>query len=183
MTKKLPSVKMIKMKRLFPLALIGLGLLLIMVTAGFWSFNQKLGNPAPAPLPEVVAGLSLTEAVQGDQAIAEFSRLHGSDFPLTSGAVGMYGGNHSATLWVAGAPFKLMTGRMLAAMRDKIASTKGRSPFSPVGERQEGSRTIYELDGMGQKHFYFQSGKLIVWLAVNPERAEDVLNQVLMFYP
>ena len=68
-------------------------------------------------------------------------------------------------------------------MRDKIARTSGSSPFSPVGERKDGSRTIYELDGMGQKHFYFQSGKLIVWLAVDLESAEEVLAQVLKFYP
>jgi hypothetical protein len=121
------------MKRLFPLALMGLGLLLIMVTAGFWSFNQKVQHPSSAPLPEAVAGLRLTGSVQGDQAIAEFARLHDDNFPLMSGAVGMYGDDHSATLWVAGAPFKPMAGRMLSAMRDKITSTSGRSPFSPVG--------------------------------------------------
>jgi hypothetical protein len=35
----------------------------------------------------------------------------------------------------------------------------------------------------GQKHFYFQSRKLIVWFAVDPERAEEALNQILKFYP
>ena len=111
------------MKRLFPLALMGLGLLSIITTAGFWSFNQKVQNPSTAPLPEVVAGLSLTGSIQGEQAIVQLTRLHGRNFPLTSGAVGMYGSDHSATLWVAGAPFKPMAVRMLVAMRDKIAST------------------------------------------------------------
>ena len=183
MTKQTPSVNMVEMKRLFPLGLMGLGLLLIIGTAGFWSFNQKVQHPSSAPLPERVTDLSLTQSRMAEKAIAEFARLHGNDFPLTSGAVGMYGADHSVTLWVAGAPFQTMAGRMLAAMRDKIASTSGSSPFSPIGERRDGTRAIYELDGMGQKHFYFQSGKLIVWLAVDPERAEEVLTQALKFYP
>ena len=183
MTKKAFSTKMVEMKRLFPLGLMGLGLLLIIGTAGFWGYNQKVQKPAPAPLPERVADLSLTQSLMAGEAIAEFTRLHGNDIPLTSGAVGMYGSDHSVTLWVAGVPFQTIANRMLVAMRDKIARTSGSSPFSPVGERKDGSRTIYELDGMGQKHFYFQSGKLIVWLAVDLESAEEVLAQVLKFYP
>lgn len=183
MTKKAFSTKMVEMKRLFPLALMSLGLLLIISTAGFWSYNQKAQKPAPAPLPERVADLSLTQSLLGEEAIAEFTRLHGNEFPLVSGAMGMYGSSHSVTLWVAGATAPSIAGKMVGAMRDKIASTSGRSPFLPIGERQAGSRTVYELDGMGQKHFYFQSGKLIVWLAVDPERAEEILTQILNFYP
>jgi hypothetical protein len=127
--------------------------------------------------------LSLAQSLTGEKAIAEFSRLHGNDFPLTSGAVGMYGSNHSATLWIAGALFKPLAGRLLAAMRDKIAGSAGESPFTPVGELQNGPRTIYALNGMGQKHFYFQSGKLLIWLAVDPQIADETLTTVLKFYP
>jgi hypothetical protein len=162
---------------------MGLGLLLILGTAGFWSYNQRVQHPSPAPLPERVLDLSLAQSLMAEEAIAEFTRLHGNDFPLTSGAVGMYGADHSVTLWVGGAPAKFAAGRMLSAMRDKIASTSVSSPFSPIGERQDGSRSVYELDGMGQKHFYFRSDKMIVWLAVDPARADAALAQILMFYP
>lgn len=152
-------------------------------TAGIWIYNQKVQHPEPAPLPDQVAGLALTQTLMAEDAIAEFTQLHGNDFPLTSGAVGMYGNDHSLTLWVAGAPFQYIANRLLVAMRDKIAKTSGSSPFTPAGERREGSRTVYELDGLDQKHFYFQSGKMIVWLAAEPERAEEVLAQILKFYP
>jgi hypothetical protein len=125
----------------------------------------------------------LTQSLIGEKAIAEFTRLHGNDFPLTSGAVGMYGSDHFVTLWVAGGPFKPVADRLLEAMHDKIAGSTGESPFIPVGELLDGTRTVYELDGMGQKHYYFQSGKLIIWLAVNPLRTEEVLTTVLKFYP
>lgn len=171
------------MKRLVPLGIIGLGLLLLIGAAGFWSFNQRVRNPVPVPLPERIADLSMVKSLTAKKAIDEVSRLHRDDFPLTSGAVGMYGTDHSITLWVAGAPFQTIANRMLVAMREEIAKPSGNAPFSPAGERQDGSRTVYELDGMGQKHYYFQSGKLIVWLAADPERAEDALTQTLKFYP
>jgi hypothetical protein len=66
-------------------------------------------------------------------------------------------------------------------MKDKIA--EGNSPFTPTGERPDGSRVIYELGGMGQKHFYFQSGDLLIWLAADVDLAEQALGQVLVFYP
>lgn len=174
---------MIEMKRVLPICLMSLGLLIVLSAAAFWGYNQKVQHPSPAPIPPVVAGLPLAESYLAEKAITEFSRLHGSDFPLTSGAVGMYGSDHSVTIWVARAPFQSTAKRLLVAMHDKIASTSGRSPFLPIGERPDGARTVYELEGMGQKHYYFQSGKLIVWLAVEPEKAEEVLAQVLKFYP
>lgn len=183
MTKKARLVKMVEMKKLFPICLICVGILSLLVSAGVWGYNQKVQHPSSAPLPDAVADLDLTESLMAERAITEFTRLHGNDFPIISGSIGMYGADHSATLWVAGAPLQPVAGRMLAAMRNKIASTSGGSPFSPVGERQDGSRTVFELDGMGQKHFYFQSGKLIVWLTVDPERAEEALTQILKFYP
>jgi hypothetical protein len=36
---------------------------------------------------------------------------------------------------------------------------------------------------MGQKHFYFQSGDLLIWLAADQEIAEQAISQVLEFYP
>jgi hypothetical protein len=116
----------------------------------------------------------------GPQAEADFSNLHGKQFPLTSGAVGIYG-NRQATLWVAGAPLNLMAARMVIAMRDKIA--EGNSPFTPNGEYQDNQRTIYILEGLGQKHFYFQSQNLVIWLAADADIADAALQKLEETYP
>ena len=42
---------------------------------------------------------------------------------------------------------------------------------------------IFELDGLGQRHYYFRSGLLVIWIAVNNDLAEDALSELLMFYP
>ena len=100
---------------------------------------------------------------------------------MNKGAVGIYGDEHEITLYVAGTPLNFMAGRLLAAMRDKI--TISETPFTPVGEREQEGRTVYELQGMGQRHFYFRSNDLVVWLAVDEVVSNAALNQVLDFYP
>ena len=74
-----------------------------------------------------------------------------------------------------------MAKQILVQMRDKIA--EGNSPFTPIAERNINGRMVYELDGLGQKHYYYQSGDLIVWLAANEEEAEQALAESLAFYP
>lgn len=168
------------MKRSISLTLIVLGTLFVVAALGWASFEETIGNPATLTLPEQLAGLPLSSQMNGPQAVADFSNLHGKQFPLTSGAVGIYG-DHQATLWVAGAPLNLMTARMVTAMRDKIA--EGNSPFTPSGEYQDNKRTIYVLKGMGQKHFYFQSQNLVIWLAADADIADTALQQLKEIYP
>ncbi|MBU4225235.1 MAG: hypothetical protein KKC71_05385 [Chloroflexi bacterium] len=168
------------MKRSLSLTLMFLGTLFVVAALGWAYFEKATDNPSPLALPEQLAGLPLSSQMTGPQAVANFSNLHGKQFPLTSGTVGIYG-DHQATLWVAGAPLNLMTARMVTAMRDKIA--EGNSPFTPSGEYQDNQRTIYVLKGMGQKHFYFQSQNLVIWLAADADIADAALQQLKEIYP
>lgn len=168
-------------RRFGPPILIALGVLILMATLGYWRYAEALAHPAPAALPPSLAELPLVSASYSGEAIAEIARLHGKSFALTSGAVGLYGGRGQATLWVSGTPIHLIATEMLQAMRDRLA--KGNSPFTLVAERQEGGRILYELDGLGQKHFTFQSGTLVIWLAADPQIAEQALKETLAFYP
>ena len=65
-------------------------------------------------------------------------------------------------------------------MRQKIA--EGNSPFTPVDEFDSRHRKIYVLEGMGQRHYYFQSQNLVIWLAANPAFADKALQQILEVY-
>ena len=173
---------MMKMvKRKLPLILIIIGLSFMLTSAAYAWFAGAVNHPGEAPLPEQLAGNRMVSSIEGEAAIAEMENLHGKEFPLVSGAIGRYGAEGQGTLWVSGAPFKLMATRMVSSMRDKIA--QGRSPFTPIGEQKNGKRTIYELEGLGQSHFYFQSGSLLIWLAVDANQAEQALAEVLEFYP
>jgi hypothetical protein len=168
------------MKRSLSLILMFLGTLIVLAVFGWAFVENSIGHPATLSLPGQLAGLPLSSQMAGPQAVAEFSNLHGEQFPLISGAFGIYG-NNQVTLWVAGAPLNLMAARLVTAMRDKIA--EGNSPFTPSGEYQDNKRTIYTLEGMGQKHFYFQSHNLVIWLAADADIADAALQQLKEIYP
>lgn len=168
------------MKRIFPIGLIGLGILLTFGAVSSLYFDNLVNQPTRVLLPEQVAGLQMSDHKTDAQAAAELKNLHNQQFPLTSGAIGIYGGRQ-ITLWAAGAPLNFMASRMVEAMREKIA--QGNSPFTPIEQFTQGKRTIYFLEGMGQKHYYFQSKNLVIWLAVDPAFADEALEQILEAYP
>lgn len=168
------------LKRFGPLALIGVGAILLLAAIAYWVYAAALANPGAATVPDVLAGMPLTQKTVGLEAVAEITRLHNKEFPLTSGAMAMYG-DGAVTLWVSGAPASPIADEMVRTMTDKIA--EGRSPFTPMGVRQVNGRAVYELVGMGQRHFYFQSGTLVVWLAATEEVAEKALEAALAYYP
>ncbi len=175
------SERRINWAPIIPVILIALGGLILLGVLGYGYYNLILSNPKPAPLPETIADFPLQEHLFGVQAIDEINRLHGLEFPISSGAVGVYGELGEITIWVSGAPTRFMADRMMKDMELRIA--EGNSPFTPLGARDGGDRMIYELDGLGQKHFYYQSGKLLIWLAANHNIAEQALAETLMFYP
>jgi len=168
------------MRRIFPMIFITLGAALFLGAAGWFYLDNLVKHPAALTLPERIAGLSLTDRLTGAEAAENFINLQHQRFPITSGAIGFYGSNQ-ATLWAAGAPFNFMAASMVNSMRDKIS--EGNSPFTPTNEYRFGGRTVYELEGMDQKHFYFQSNNLIVWLAADPAIADQALEQTLEAYP
>ena len=168
------------MRRIGPIILIGMGVLSILFTGTWMYINNLIRHPGVVALPNQVASLPLTSRMTGTDATQEFSMLHSEQFPLTSGAVGIYGDSQIA-LWVGGTPLDFMARSLVAGMRDKIA--KGNSPFTPVAERKEGGRTIYVLEGMGQTNYYFQSNNLVIWLAAEPALADEALRQTLEAYP
>lgn len=163
------------------MVLIVTGFFIILIGLGYDYYSQSLAQVSPAPLPVKLAGFPLSGRMLGHPAINELTWMHGKGFPLTKGAVGTYGPDNQITLYVAGVPIKFMAGRLLIAMRDKIAEAN--SPFTPLAAREINQHTVYELEGFGQRHYYFRSDDLIIWLAADETFAEEALGQVLSFYP
>ena len=165
-------------RRRTAMVLIGIGALVLMGSIAYLLAGAQTNT---LPLPQTLAELALTNATYGPEAVTEINRLHGKEFPLTAGAMGAYSdGKTNAALWVSKFASRAVAQQIVDAMRDKIA--EGRSPFEPVGTRRVGARTIYELDGLGQKHFYFQSNDLVIWLAVDPAIASQAVSQMLEVY-
>lgn len=163
-----------------PLALVLAGSALvataaIMKTMGVW----PAGFTDPA-IPSELAGLSLVEVKTGDAAIAEVEHLHGQRFPLVSAAFARYGVMGEGTLWVAEAENEDLAGGLLTSMLSAIAA--GGTPFTPLAPESIGGVTVYALRGLGQEHMVFQSGRVIVWLAVDPALVEAASQTIVEAY-
>ena len=167
------------MKRIFPLALITLGILLSIGALSQLYLNNRVSSSAALDLPNQLAELRMTDSKSGDQAISEFTDLHGKSFPVIYGAVSIYG-NREITLWVAGTTSDSIAKELTDAMQKRIA--EGNSPFTPINEIKQRNRKVYALEGMGQRHYYFQSQNLVIWLAADPALADEALQQILEVY-
>ena len=168
------------LRRRGPALAIALGAVMVLASISGYVLTQRLARPGAAPLPPQLAGISLDEARYGSSATAEVTRLHDRSFPLLAAAAGDYGGGR-ATLWVGETVAAWSAAQMVQAMQRSIG--EGRSPFLPTGEQALAGRTVHALEGMGQSHFYFQSGRRVIWLAVDPPLAGRALEETLTFYP
>ncbi|MEW6567863.1 MAG: hypothetical protein AB1449_06805 [Chloroflexota bacterium] len=142
--------------------------------------RERILEPGDAPLPTDLAGLTLQRAVYGRQAVAELTRLHGRSFPLTAGAVGMYGPSGNSTLWVSEAPGGAAAAALVWSMERSIAETQ--TPFTPVEDRTTPEGEIHVLAGFGQTHHYFRLGSRVLWLAADPNLAEAALQDTMEYY-
>jgi hypothetical protein len=168
-------------RRRSALALIGFGFVVVVFALGYYLYLQEVVIIGSAPLPLELVELSLEGKVEGEAALEELAWMHQQGFSLNRGAIGSYGEQGQIVIYAAGTPFGLTTSSLVRDMREKIAAVD--SPFAPIAEREINRRRVYELIGLGQKHFYFRSGDLIIWLAADESLAEEALAQVLDYYP
>lgn len=165
-------------KRLGIFFLIFTGTILVAGSLLFWKNIEK--QDKSVHLPKSLTGKALREVNYGPDAVKEITQLHNKDLGAISGAMGIYGSNQ-LSVWVAGFSSPATAAQMVNAMREKI--TPGKFPFAPTGSQLIGGRAIYQLDGMGQKHYYFQSNNLVIWLAASENLAEAALKEIMAYYP
>ncbi len=171
--------EIVTVKRFLPFVLVILGLLLF-AGAMFAMFHQVAASRRNSPLaPATLAHLLATKQVSGNDAMQSIQTLHGTDFGLVDGSVTTYG-EQNATLWVSVSDSPESAGELITRMSLRISS--GGTPFMMREMLNFNERDIYSLEGMGQLHFYFQSGNKVIWLAADEPIAEQALQEALAFY-
>lgn len=155
-------------------------------TSGGGSSGEAGPSSATASLagPSQLAGLDLVARESGATALVEVEQLHGKALgPAAAQAwVGHYGHAgqaEQATVWITRSADTGEAESLFTRMRDRIG--QGRSPFQLMGPISEQGVRGYELDGMGQKHFYYLSGRDLYWLAIEPGRAQTGLRELVIF--
>jgi hypothetical protein len=131
-------------------------------------------------LPTQLAGLPLTTSYRDRAALAQLQPLRESHIELRSGAFGVYG-DGAASLWVAGAGDTATAQRLMDEVATRIA--RGDTPFGRDSLHTLAQRSVHELSGLGQRQFYFRSGRRVVWLSATRGHAAAALEEALRFYP
>jgi len=167
-------------KRVIPILLMIIGFLIFISAVGILLSPKLASTPQKELLPQALGGLPLNQAIYGPEAIAGVIELHGVDFPLEDAAIGQYGNQGEITLWVSVEPDAATAAELNNLMTEKI--NEGRSPFTLPVIQQFGGTPVYVLEGLGQMHYYWQAGDLILWLAADYEIANVVLEECLDFY-
>lgn len=161
-----------------PAFLIGLGLVLLLAASSWLVLDRQAIDQGAGKLPARLAGLPLSEQLSDRPALAKIGRLHGQDFSLVDGAVARYG-DSTATVWVSSTRTTSLAAQQVQAMTGRIS--EGRSPFTPLGRKEVEGITVYSLTGMGQRHYYFQLERRVVWLAVTAELADQALGELIRY--
>lgn len=119
--------------------------------------------------------------VSGAEARAQIEQLHGKVFGagLDQAWIGQYGDPPQATVWVTRSVSREDAEALLARMSDRLGN--GESPFRLIGPVTFKGAQGYELDGMGQKHYYFIVGSDLYWLAIDPEFAVSGFGDLVRF--
>lgn len=126
-------------------------------------------------IPAKLGLLSLTQAMTGTEALAEFAQLHGKGFDLIGGYMAHYG-KDQALLWVGQAKDDKAATDMVAQMAQKIGPDN--PMFKDLQALDMGGRTLYSAVGQGQQHFFYAVNDKIVWLAAKAEQAPDALHSL-----
>lgn len=143
-----------------------------------------LANPTILPaqlnkdgIPIQIGTLTLKNSQLGKDTLSEFESMHGSSFDLKTGYRADYGDDTAkATLWVGQAQSADSAQTLVKEMADKIGS--GNAMFSNLKALNISGRTIYEVEGLGQLHFFYAANDKIVWLASDPDHAPDALHSI-----
>ena len=146
-------------------------------------FYLHFSQPAPVNLtdntPQMLADLPLVHIITGQEAIDSIHQLYGEDFPLDDGIVAIYG-NQNVILWVSDAGSVANASDLIVRMKARI--TEGDSPFVESGNIELNGVVVYVVEGMGQKQYYWQAGKLVLWLAADNSIAQKAIAECVAFY-
>ena len=132
----------------------------------------------PDYIPNYLTDLKLKRIVRGREAAQMVGRLHGRPVPPESSFVAYYGPiNYPSILYVTRFPAETMAQRTLEGTARRIG--EGNQAFTHHGKFRVGEVLVHFVLGQSRIHFFFVKDARLFWLAIDPDRAQEGLAQVL----
>ena len=132
-------------------------------------------------LPQSIGSLRLEQLESGEEARREIDRLHGRQLNFRKGYIGIYKdkeGNRKGKLWVSEYDSEMEATKAIGKMARRVQAKEGGEFWHFRVISIEGTRVYFVL-GMGQAHHFFQKGKKVIWLAVEPSEARQTIRDLI----
>ncbi|MDP2660759.1 MAG: hypothetical protein Q8R28_08520 [Dehalococcoidia bacterium] len=164
-----------------------LGLAVVVaVTVGIWDQAQNppdsqgamgaVSSAAYSSIPAQIAGLQRGATMTGSQAMADLEQLHGKDVGLSSGWIAHYG--KDAVIYVGEAKDDAGASQLFQAMTSRIGA--GNQYFKNLQQLEISGKQVYTVTGQGQRHYYYQQGREVIWVAAPSGQEEQFLQEALL---
>ncbi|MCL5074659.1 MAG: hypothetical protein M1136_03270 [Chloroflexi bacterium] len=162
----------------------GLVLSQLFIVAGFlalvwFSFGQNVLAPREqVRVPGRFGPLELVSKVEGSETLAQVRRLHGTDVNLVTAYIAEYAhGGERVTVWVGGAESESVAAELTRRMIEGIE--RGGAGFGNLQRLTIAGHGIFQVEGPGGKHFFYNSKEKVVWLTVEAADAMVVVERAL----
>ncbi|MBI4302495.1 MAG: hypothetical protein HY664_07805 [Chloroflexi bacterium] len=149
-------------------------LLVVAVGWGLWQMTRGQ-NSETVNIPSNIAGLSLVSKMTGEQGLAEIRQLHGKNVGVTDGWVAHY--ENGATIWAGQTQNEGQAYQLLVTMTRRIEA--GTPEFKDLERLPVGGHDVFTVTGLGQRHYYYQSGAYVIWIAAPNSGEIDFLKEAM----
>jgi hypothetical protein len=129
-------------------------------------------------MPREISGFSLSQKLTGKEAADFLNKLHLQKVTDEQSEIGFYKGKSGdAVIYLTYYSSAEEASEYEKRMTDKI--TNENTPFIMGAYENIGGRRIFRTFGMGQTHFVFSDGNVLIWLSFETSGAIELLNEYL----
>jgi len=158
---------------------------------GYPPDGQKTGDVKKAAneinFPEQLGGMRLEQSVSGPQAIDMISQLHGTGISIRQGYITSYAGAQGKIMiWVSESDTSEEAGQLFDIMDRKIieantseGTAAGGPPFTDRRTMTQNGIDVVAVKGMGMENYYYRTGSLVYWIAVEGPEPEQILEEAV----
>ncbi|MBI2305053.1 MAG: hypothetical protein HYU86_09970 [Chloroflexi bacterium] len=173
----------------------GLSLFQVLLAVGFLSFawfsfgQNVLAPPEQLRVPERLGTMELIRKVEGSEAMAQITKLHGVNIELETAYIADYAqGQDRVTAWVGRAESKDAALELLKRMSSGIE--RGGSGFGNLQRLTVAGQEVFQAQGPDGKHFFYNPQKQspygsweprdeVVWLTIEASDAMPIVEQAV----
>ena len=131
------------------------------------------------PLPQSIGLLRLEKLQAGEEARRGINRLHGKQIGFERGYIGFYAAeNGRARIWLSEHSSSSEAAESVEKMAGRMTQGK-QQVFFHFRQMIIEERKVYFVVGMGRVHYFFQKGAKVIWLAIDPPLANEVIRDAV----